>query len=380
MTLRNIIFTGIALIVPFWACKDKYISPYTSPPTGYLVVEGYISGNARTTFTLSRSIPLPGDSTPPAETHAQVQVEGSDNSIWPLAEQPGGVYTDSVTLNTQAQYRLRIHTTNGEDYLSDYVPFKTTPPIDSVSWTNGPNGVVIYVNSHDPANATRYYQWNWDQTYEYHSAEYSYYEYSRAANNVYVRPDSDQIYQCWQNSSSTQILVSTSAKLAQDVISLYPIKRIPPDDIQLSVVYSILVRQYALTVDGYNFLTLMQKNTESLGTIFDAQPSQITGNIHSLTHPAELVIGWVSAGTVTQQRIFITRAQVPSNYEFQCGVKDTLLPIDTDLRKNFGFEFTPVGGFFVGNTLVGYVSNFTSCVDCREAGGGINKKPSYWPY
>ncbi|HVS97663.1 MAG TPA: DUF4249 domain-containing protein, partial [Puia sp.] len=277
----------LLVLLPAIGCKDKYVSPYSAPATGYLVVEGYISGNTSTQFTVSRTIPLPGSTTPPPEHGAKVQVEGSDNSIHPLPETSTGVYKDSFALSPQAQYRLRIHTAGGEDYLSDYVPFKVTPAIDSISWSNGPDGVTIYANSHDPSNATRYYQWNWDQVYEYQAGEYSEYEYIRATNKVIERPDSDQIWHCWSSSNSTSILVSTSAKLAQDVISLYPVKHIPPNDIQLSLLYSILVRQYALTGDGYNFLSLMQKNTESLGTIFDAQPSQITGNVHSLTHPAE---------------------------------------------------------------------------------------------
>lgn len=379
MTLRKFIMTIIVLLVSM-GCKDEYISPYKAPSTGYLVVEGYISGNTRTQFTLSRTVSLPGDSTPPPETGAKVQVEGSDHSIWPLPEISLGVYNDSFSLNPQLQYRLRIQTAKGETYLSDYAPFKTTPPIDSISWTNGSNGVVIYANTHDPANATRYYQWNWDQTYEYSSGEYSEYEYYPSANTVFPRPEEDQINHCWSSYSSSSILVSTSTKLANDVISFYPIKMIPPNDVQISILYSILVRQYALTADGYNFLTLMQKNTESLGTIFDAQPSQITGNIHSLTHPTEQVIGWVSAGTVTSQRIYIGRADVPSTYVYGCELKDTVLPADTDLRKNFySYGYVPVTGVFARGYLVAYSSNFDYCVDCRKINGGTNKKPSYWP-
>jgi hypothetical protein len=370
---------ALFVLLPGIGCKDKYISPYTAPPTGYLVVEGYISGNSPTQFTLSRSVKLPGDSTPPPESGAMVQVEGSDNSIRPLPETSMGVYSDSFALSTQAQYRLRIHTTNGEDYLSDFVPFKTTPPIDSVSWTNGPNGVVIYINTHDPANNTHYYQWNWDQVYEYQSAAYSSFIYSRAADNLFLRADSDQIFHCWASASSSSILLSSSTKLAQDVISLYPIKSVPPNDIQLSVLYSILVRQYALTEDGYNFLSMMQKNTESLGTVFDAQPSQITGNIHCLTHAMEQVIGFVSAGTVEQQRIYIARYQVPSQYEFTCDLPDTLLPADTDLRKNFSFEYTAIYPDEKGTAILGYYSNYTTCVDCRDFNGGTNKKPFWWP-
>src|SRR5437868_2694951 len=40
-------------------CKEKYLSPVTSPSTGYLVAEGFInSGQEPTSITLSRSIRL----------------------------------------------------------------------------------------------------------------------------------------------------------------------------------------------------------------------------------------------------------------------------------------------------------------------------------
>jgi hypothetical protein len=65
--------------------------------------------------------------------------------------------------------------------------------------------------------------------------------------------------------------------LAQDVIYLQPLVLIPAGAQQLSVEYSIFVRQYALTKEGYDLLTMMQSNTESLGTIFDPQPSSLKG-------------------------------------------------------------------------------------------------------
>ena len=88
-----------------WRCKDPYISPYKAPPTGYLVVEGYISGNTTTQFTLSHTIELPGDSTIPTEDGATVQVEGNDNTVYPLHGQGTGIYSsvDTLSLNQQVQ-------------------------------------------------------------------------------------------------------------------------------------------------------------------------------------------------------------------------------------------------------------------------------------
>ena len=380
---NKLLLFSLLLITLQWQCVQKYNSPYVSPPTGYLVVEGYISGNSPTQYMLSRSIPLPGDSAIPMETGAKVQVEGTDNSVYPLTEQSAGTYVASTpALNATTQYRLRITTTDGQQYLSSYVPYKPTPPIDSVSWVDSSYGVQIYVNTHDPANATRYYQWTYGETWEYNAAEYSQYVYDTAANTVVPRTAANQVFACWHSDSSANILIGSSAKLAQDVIYEQPLPLIPPNAQQLSVEYSIYVRQYALTEDGYNFLTLMRSNTESLGTIFDPTPSQLKGNIQCLTNPNEPVVGFVSAGTVQQQRIYIQRDQVPYwDYFFECMMPDSLVLADSaDMHYFFGQAgFVPVypklgpdGG------VIGWFSNYSNCIDCRTQ-GGTTQMPSFWP-
>lgn len=384
MLLRTTIYALLTLPVIAGACKDPYVSPYSSPATGYLVVEGYISGNTTTRFSLTRTIPLPGDSALPAENGATVEVEGSDNSTYPLQGQGNGIYSssDTLKLNAQILYRLHIKTTNGEEYRSDLVPLKPTPPIDSINFIeNDDNSIRIYANTHDPADNTHYYQWTYDQVYEYHSAEntYEYYDRDTTPPGIVDRPPGDSVFRCWTAANSTTIILGSSTKLASDVIYEQPLKLIPPNDIQTSVLYTMLVKQYALTADGYTFLSEMQKNSESLGTIFDAQPTQLTGNIHCLTTPAEQVIGWVSAGTVQQQRLWIARYQIQSAYSFSCPVKDTILiPKDTLQLLSFYYYggWTPM--FAVGPFGGAWESNYTTCLVCT-ARGGTNKAPSYWP-
>ena len=381
------IWLFLFLLVLGWQCKDPYISPYKSPATGYLVVEGYISGNSTSQFSLTRTIPLPGDSTLPRVDGATVLIQGSDNSSYPLTGMGGGIYNtvDTLTLNPQLEYRLSIQISNGEKYLSDFVPYKITPPIDSINWVqNSDYSIEIYANAHDPTNNTRYYQWNFDQIYEYHSAEESgsYWDKDTTPPNVVGRNlPADQVFRCWQSASSSDILIGTSIKLASDVIYEAPVKSIPPSDVQTSVLYSILVRQYALTADGYNFLSLMQQNTESLGSIFDAQPSQITGNIHSVSNPSEQVIGYVSAGTVQSQRIYIYRSQILSTYVYKCPIPDTLLYMGySELVDDLGGGvYTPLYYGMDNKGHQGWWANYTDCLVCTVA-GGTNVEPSYWPY
>jgi hypothetical protein len=365
---------------PQLRCVQKYNSPYTSPSTGYLVVEGYICGNGPTQFTLSRTIPLPGDSAIPMETGAKVQVEGNDNTIFPLAQQGSGIYgIDTLSLNPATQYRLRINTSDGEQYLSDYVPYVATPPIDSISWVYSSAGVNIYANTHDPSGNIRYFQWNYTETWQYTSAEFSIFMYDAADTTVIPRPiPADQIYNCWMNDNSTQIILGNSAKLAQADIYDQPIIFIPIATQRLSVLYTIIVRQYALTEAAYNFLYMMKQNSEALGTIFDPQPSQLTGNIQCLTNPGEPVVGYVSAGAVQQQRIWISRTQVlPWSYVYACTAGDRGVALNKDTFYDFFnyYEYIPVSQPQPNGP---YLANGSGCIDCRLQ-GGTTQEPAWWP-
>ena len=127
--------TVFFLLIIVFACREKFALSVKSPPTGYLVVEGFINtGLGSTDITLSRSN-IVSDQTIHYETGAAVQVEGDDNSIYSLSESSPGVYhSDQLHLGIAQQYRLRIKTTSGGEYLSDFTEVRSTPPIDSVNW------------------------------------------------------------------------------------------------------------------------------------------------------------------------------------------------------------------------------------------------------
>jgi len=357
-----------------WHCIQSYVSPYKAPATGYLVVEGYITGNGPSTFKLSRSISLPGDSTIPVVTGAQLQIEGSDNSIYPFTETGNGGYLlTSAGLNSTTQYRLRISNVNNETYLSDFVPYKTTPPIDSVNWISDTTGVNIYVNTHDPIGNTRYYQWTYNETWEYTSADQSGFVWEH--DSLLLATDSNQYYFCYHNDSSSLILIGTTAKLAQDVVYRQPLIFIPINTQALAIEYSVLVSQYALADSAYNYLTLLRSNTEQLGTIFDALPSQPGGNLRCLTHPNETVLGYISAGTIQQERIFINYRQLSNwGYYPECPSKDTFaIDYEPAMIALFDFGYLPI---YLNRGVL--TANFNSCIDCRTQ-GGTTTKPSFMP-
>ncbi len=364
-------------------CKEKFISPAPAVITGYLVVEGIVNNEGGTTnIKLSRSISL-NDTGNIKESGALVKLEDNNNSFYQLFENSNGNYTiDNLHLDTSLKYRLVIKTSNNEDYLSDFVKIKKNPPIDSISWERAYDGVTIYANTHDPLNKTIYYQWEYDETWEFHS-RYSaslVYVTSPPPNpqNIGVANGYPDIYKCWQFDASGNILLGSTAKLAQDIIHL-PLLNIPPASIKLSVLYSVLVKQYVWSKEGYEFLERMKKNTEAVGSVFDAQPSELNGNIHCTSNPGQPVIGFFNICTIQQQRIFIRNAELPGwGYVPGCGIEIEIENNpDSIAKKASGLLPTSprtTGPF--GSVLTFYAAP-EECVDCTKR--GTNVKPTYWP-
>jgi hypothetical protein len=215
-----IIFSALLAIT---ACTKPYNPPAIKSVTGYLVVEGVINtGSDSTKFMLGRTVNLNSAATTAPVTGAQFVIQGNDNSSYTLTGNSAGIYTSSpLNLDNTKQYRVEIKTTDGKEYQSDYVPVKLTPAIDSVAPVIESSGLQINLNTHDPANNTRYYRWDYTETWEFH-AEYSS-DYISNGDSVVYRQPSQQIYFCYSNDNSTNILLGSSAKLTQDVITAAPI-------------------------------------------------------------------------------------------------------------------------------------------------------------
>jgi hypothetical protein len=186
------------------------------------------------------------------------------------------------------------------------------------------------------------------------------------------------IYNCFSNARSASIILGTSAALGEDVISKAPLTTILQHDIRIGIRYSILVRQYALTSEAYQYWQIIQKNTERTGTLFDLQPSQLHGNIVPLTDKNEPVIGFVSAGSVQQKRIFIKHAEVQNWVIVRASQEPCdLVGIPQNQANYLIFKYPDpryVPYYFVTG---GIVLTRQPCLDCTIQGGS-NIMPSFW--
>jgi len=379
-------------------CKKPFAPSVISTNNSYLVVEGVINITDSTYIKLTRTVKLSNSATPGPELGAIVTVEDANSNSYSVPEAGNGMYACApLNLTVGANYRLRVRTTDGKEYVSDFVPAKATPDIDSLNYKVQNNGVEIYVNSHDPQNKTRYYRWDFDETWKYVSRIQSFYKLGPDGLPTYrsAYNDSDNIYNCYKTDQSQQVLLGSSAKLSQDVISEQPVDFVAANSGKISFVYSVLLRQYALTSDAFNYWQVLKKNTEQVGTIFDVQPSTINGNIHCITNANVPVIGYISVSSIKTKRIIVdsyylnlyTTNPAPTDGDscipeyiaiqpestFKTRLQHVLFSGDSTLVN----EVSQIGT----GAVLGYLYAPTECVDCRKvAPYGNNIVPVYWPY
>jgi hypothetical protein len=369
--------TFLFLAVTFCCgCKQRFDPPPSAVNPILLVVEGNLNASKDSTIIrLTKTQKLGDSASIKPELNATLTVEGKDNNIRPLSSRGNGYYVSpDLNLEINKEYRLRIRTATGKVYLSDFVKAKPTPPIDSIGWYRSNEGVRLYVNTKDLSGNTRYYRWEYNETWEIHSlyGPNVIYENGRIRDRVFPQED---VRVCWKNYVSTRIIMANTNRLQQDVVHQQPLLLIPFKDEKLLVRYSILVKQYAMDQEAYTFYELLRNNTENIGSIFSPQPSVITGNLHCLSNPDEPVIGYITAVSSSTKRIFISAVEAsPWPYFYYC--EETRVKNNRD-SINYAIATGLIPSIYLGSPPDEYIFSRPPCVDCTTRGGST-QKPSFW--
>lgn len=385
--LRN---TCYVLVLCLLCCKRPYNPPPTSTSNSFLVVEGVINLSADSTdIKLSRTVKINDRTVLKPVLGATVAVEAEK---FPVQTQltdynnNGHYFSYGLNIPANQRYRLRILTAEGITYLSDFVEPKLTPPIDSIGYSIKNNILNLYVNAHDVTNKTRYYRWEYEETWRFHAKYASAWVLDASINAIVPRNENQQVFNCFGNDISSHIVLTSTEKLAKDVVYQSPLTQIPLSSEKVEDRYSILVRQYAVTQDAFNFYQNLEKNSEQLGSIFDAQPSQITGNIHCVTNPNEPVIGYVTVSTIQTKRVFISHTDlpgfVPPAYPYDCE-EDTAYYSQPKTMVNQVQNtlinqpiYIPTRAIYSGPIIVGFLYSTVECADCTIR--GVKQPPPWW--
>jgi hypothetical protein len=373
------------------SCLDAYEPPMDLRDVEVLVIDGFLDGSGNSvTVNISHAQTLSSPEPPVVETGADVSVYDDNLNHYKLADIQPGVYSkDGLTIDPGGKYQLRITTTEGATYHSDYVEVRQAPPITEVSIQPKADmsALEVFVSAKDPSASTRYYRWYFLETWEYTAPFRS--DFKIVNNLPEPRSAAEAIYRCYRTTPSTKILIGTSIQLSEDIINDHLLNTIPVGDQRMILRYSVEVIQRAISRHEFEYLKQLQQSTEGLGGLFDPLPSQLYGNVRNIDDATIPVLGYFSAGSTKRMRAFYDHDNLPAAMkrlpEIGRCVQDTIcvtipspygLKCSIDLKGLKGSEII-TGTLFKEFETIGFLSSTKECADCRSQ-GGVTTKPDFW--
>ena len=209
----------------------------------------------------------------------------------------------------------------------------------------------------------------WEYTANYESV------YKIVKNAAVTRKPEDAIFKCWNTELSSKILIASTSRLSEAVVSQFALTFLTVGTMKLSRKYSILVQLRGVGEEEYIYWQQLQKTNENLGGLFDPLPSQVAGNIHNATDPAEVVLGYFSGAGMQEKRIFISYAELPI---YLRSVIRPFCPQDTLLAAEIKTHNSALLISSYGSpSIIGFTTSSNVCIDCQVSGGTLTK-PAYW--
>lgn len=369
----------ILFLLALLGCSYPFNPRIENELISILVVDGFLNATTnQAEVTLSRAVQIGDKRNGIEELDASVRIEQENGQVvTELDEVAAGIYTNPVMVDPSSKYKLIITTRDGITYESDLTGVSLAPKIDSVSWEENDtrDGINLYTYAHDSIHATHNYKWSATETWRYHAVYPS--EIYLKGGVVYPRPPEEQIYICWKTVPWTQITLTSTSALSDDIISHYRLISIPAGSIKLSDKYSVLVQGRSIDDNEYTFWQNLKKTTEQLGGLFDPLPGKVVGNIHRADGNNDPVLGNFSCGTVSEKRIFINSNDLPR--ELRIPQPNGYCELDTIDTKSI--TSTPDNVLLIdpfgAPTPAGYLTSTYTCIDCRTK-GGTTTKPDFW--
>jgi len=302
-----LIFGGIAT-----GCTEQYVLQ-TNTFEQAIVVEATLTNEVKNQeIKVSRTFRFE-ENGPTFETGAEVFVTDDSGNRFDFAENDGKyVSTVAFAAETGKAYRLNITTAQGTTYQSTAEALTTINGMEHVTAgvkvKNGKRGVAITAHSFDAGNSSKYYRYQYEETYKIVTPKWDAFRATVVAGTphdtiVLVPRDATEIRTCYGTDASNDIIQTTTIGLSEDRVD-FDLRFINDQNPIIAHRYSILVHQYVQSVEAYTFYKTMKDLSGSGSILSQNQPGFFSGNISNADNPAEKVIGFFEVASVSSQRIF----------------------------------------------------------------------------
>jgi hypothetical protein len=379
--IKNIsaIFTMLLL----FACIKPYNPVIDTNSENKYVVSGQVTSlEGWQVVDVSMSSPVGSPRYIPVEG-CQVKILNDKGNEFPLQESAPGKYQVWMVhedLIPGTSYQVKVTTPGGEELASGFDKMPDGPPQDSVYYslndvpvnnsTTQMKVIQFYIDLNAVGNYSQYYKWDIIETWEYHAAQPAHFYYDGTIREI-IPPDSSNMV-CWATEMVKNVYTVSTKSLTQNVYKQFPLHSFDINGTRLGILYSMLVRQLALSEQAYNYWEQLRINSNEQGGLYEKQPLAIKGNMLNMTNPEKSVLGFFYAASESTRRYFyrdiegVSHVIPTSCYEEGLG--------RFGWKEFFTWEY-PIYFYF----NAGVVKVLTrECVDCRKLGGTI-VKPDFWP-
>lgn len=372
-----LIFTAFmsSCVDPYWPEIDKY--------NNTLAVDGLIDNEPGPYYIrLQHSTTVYHPAFTPL-SNAIVFVTDDLGNIEEFFETEKGIYTN---LNPEFQgmvgrsYQLTISISETQVYHSSWEKIPEPLGIDTVyaeiESHIDPNvpynllGYQFYIDTKAATDNSTYLIWRLEQSYKFESSFRCNFMFT---GSIKPFPNPDSLKTCWKTEKVPKILIGSTKSSKANKLSRFPLHFVSTEGQELSIRYSVLVNQYVVNDNVYNYWKALQEQNDIQGSLYTQQPYQIRGNMQNINNPDEPVAGCFVAAGVSAKRIYYNRPAIDFNYPI-CSLGEA------DYKNMMDLWGLPPSFYPVYLTMDGsnrLANPNQDCIDCRLQGGKI-EKPDFW--
>jgi len=359
------------------SCIEEY-NPKVTESEHLLIVDGGITSSPGPyTVKLNLSSGIQEVVTVPV-TDAVVVIEEKDGISETLTGDGQGGYSTAksgIRAREGREYRLSIQV-DDRYYESGWEQLKPCPPVDSLYWCREQHpgrsmdydGIQVYIDTHDPANSTRYYRWEFIEDWVF-SVPIS------SSWNPSV---------CYAHNSSSSIIIASTERFQIDRLVKQPITYVDHTTTRLTLRYRIILIQHAISQEEFRYWEAIEKLNENLGTLFDPIPATIRGNMRNTGNPDESVLGYFTCSSVRTDTMYVDAEEFVNDpiyfispYSY-CNYAVIRGENNPDIARYLKFGWLLADTIRDGDVLVTTMANSSFCFDCTTAGSAeppVNWKP-----
>lgn len=378
------------------SCTDPY-QMQTNTFEDALVIEATITNEfKKQQIKISRTYQFEDDG-PVFESGANVYIEDDTGNQYLFTEQ-NGIYKSVSEFQTTPgkEYQLFVKTADNREYISTKEKLTTVNEIETINTNiitdnNAQRGIQISVSSYDPTNTSKYYRYDYEETYKVIVPYWSSYRAVVVIDpitnetGVDIIPRENETRTCYTTKKSTELLLTNTSELSEDRVINFPIRFIKDDDFIISNRYSIMVKQYIQNLEAHLFYKKLKELSESGNILSPNQPGFFSGNIKSLNNSKEKVIGFFDVSSVSSKRIFfnyndIFQGEPIPPYFTECPMRvfnsDITSPIAGDGLHALINVISDNAMIFYSRDGAEYTMVIPQCGDCTSFSSNVI--PPFW--